>query len=422
MDRQIIPKIKAIHKLVATEVNVEKLKNGLQWYKIHEEESRICRLDVILGRGRPAEKHKLVAKAVGELVEKGTERFSRREIAELIDFTGTRLIKSHEPDASCFTFYFNPKYDIEILDLITEMIIRPKFTAVELISHIKRSKQKLEEDLTIPSFLAFREATEAIFGPHHPYGYNGDQVAMDELNVEMLIEYHQQEYSPQRCSLITSGAFDKEFEKRVREALNKWDCLNNNIELAVPTPQLASGTFEITLGNNDLQTAFCIIKPTPGRNHKDYYRLWLLSIILGGYFGSRLMKSIREKLGLVYDIQAFFDSFVYSGIFVISGECKRSASTRALKEISGELDTLTNVEIDNEEHEMVKNYIAGGLMSQLDGSFSRAERLRTILAEGTMPINPQEELENIRAITPRQILETAKLYLSPETFMAALVN
>ena len=53
------------------------------------------------------------------------------------------------------------------------------------------------------------------------------------------------------------------------------------------------------------------------RRHEDFPALYMALMLLGGYFGSRLMKEIREELGLTYDISCHIEHmkaevFLYS--------------------------------------------------------------------------------------------------------------
>ena len=55
-------------------------------------------------------------------------------------------------------------------------------------------------------------------------------------------------------------------------------------------------------------------------NHKDYYVMALLSIILGGNMSSRLFNEVREKRGLAYSISSGIKSLNDTGGFY--GPCR----------------------------------------------------------------------------------------------------
>lgn len=41
-----------------------------------------------------------------------------------------------------------------------------------------------------------------------------------------------------------------------------------------------------------------------GRNHPDYVGMQVVAMLLGGYFGSRLMQNLREANGFTYGVVA----------------------------------------------------------------------------------------------------------------------
>jgi len=57
-----------------------------------------------------------------------------------------------------------------------------------------------------------------------------------------------------------------------------------------------------------VQTAIRIGSATINKRHPDYPGLKILDSVLGGYFGSRLMKNIREEKGYTYGISSSLSS------------------------------------------------------------------------------------------------------------------
>lgn len=66
---------------------------------------------------------------------------------------------------------------------------------------------------------------------------------------------------------------------------------------------------------------------------KDFYPLYFINTVLGDYFGSRLMKNIREDKGFTYDIHSTLDAQLYDGCFYISAELNASELHITLNEI-----------------------------------------------------------------------------------------
>ncbi len=96
-------------------------------------------------------------------------------------------------------------------------------------------------------------------------------------------------------------------------------------------------------------------------------------MILGGYFGSRLMKNIREEKGFTYGINSSISSLDHSGFKVISTEVGKKNAEKAADEIYKEIRLLQTKPVAQEELEVVRNYMSGEMVRMFDGPFALAE-------------------------------------------------
>ena len=84
---------------------------------------------------------------------------------------------------------------------------------------------------------------------------------------------------------------------------------------------------------NSVQSSVRLGKKTISRNHPDYFDLLFLNHILGGYFGSRLMKNIREEKGLTYGIQSSINSLMNESFMVIGADVNKENESLIFREI-----------------------------------------------------------------------------------------
>ena len=84
---------------------------------------------------------------------------------------------------------------------------------------------------------------------------------------------------------------------------------------------------------NAVQSSIRLGKKIISRMQPDYPVLLLLNHILGGYFGSRLMKNIREEKGYTYGISSGWLSMKYDGLFVIQTDVGNEYINPTLSEI-----------------------------------------------------------------------------------------
>ena len=91
-----------------------------------------------------------------------------------------------------------------------------------------------------------------------------------------------------------------------------------------------------------LQTSIKIGRKVMRRKHDDCFQFVILNEIIGGFFGSRLMKNIREEKGLTYGIHSSVAHLLNSDFWVISTYVKKELKDVAITEIYKELDTIQN--------------------------------------------------------------------------------
>jgi predicted Zn-dependent peptidase len=171
-----------------------------------------------------------------------------------------------------------------------------------------------------------------------------------------------------------------------------------------------------------LQSAIKIgcVSLTP--HDKDYFELKFLSVVLGGYFGSRLMNNIREDKGLTYGIGAMCVQKEEAGCFVISTEVKGESVQLALTEIYKELKRLREELIPQEEINLVKSYVMGQILAASDGSFAQAKLLKN-LHTNALDFDFYKSYQIVlNELNPQSLMDMANKYLKEEDLCEVVVG
>jgi predicted Zn-dependent peptidase len=158
------------------------------------------------------------------------------------------------------------------------------------------------------------------------------------------------------------------------------------------------------------------------RRHPDYFGMKILTTILGGYFGSRLMSNIREDKGYTYGIGAGVVAYENDGWFYISTEVGTDVTAAALKEIYYELEVLRNELIPEEELDLVKNYLLGTLLKSFDGPFERIERFKALYLYHLEDNYYDRYTEAIRSALASELRELARKWLKEEDLIELVVG
>jgi predicted Zn-dependent peptidase len=171
-----------------------------------------------------------------------------------------------------------------------------------------------------------------------------------------------------------------------------------------------------------VQCAIRIGKATINKLHPDYQYLNVVNMILGGYFGSRLMSNIREEKGYTYGIGSGLVSYQKAGSFVIVSEVGKNVLPQALVEVYKEINKLRDDLVPNQELTLVKNYMMGGILRNFDGPFALLDSFRGLL-EYNLEYDYLDNMINVvKSITPEQVRDIAQKYLDVNSLYEVVVG
>src|SRR5690606_21312925 len=130
----------------------------------------------------------------------------------------------------------------------------------------------------------------------------------------------------------------------------------------------------LSIEEKSVQGAVRILRRFPTREHPDFAPMIILNTLLGGYFGSRLMANIREEKGYTYGIYSLLYAYQKESCLLIATEAGKEVCDAVIAETWKELDRLCQEPISKDELSLVKNYLFGNLLGDLDGPFSLIRR------------------------------------------------
>jgi len=172
---------------------------------------------------------------------------------------------------------------------------------------------------------------------------------------------------------------------------------------------------------NGIQGAIRIARPFPNRHHPDYAKVQVLNNIFGGFFGSRLMSNIREDKGYTYGIHSYIQNHIQSSAWMISTEAGRDVCRATIDETYKEMEILRNELVDDEELDLVRNYMMGSLLGDLDGPFQVIARWKNYILNNLDDSFFYNSINVIKNVTAEELQELAKKYLDPEAFYELVV-
>lgn len=388
------------------------MKSTLQQIYFYPEDNiNIVKLSTIIKAGRIHESKKLQSLCAAKLIGKGSKLKTAEEINQLFDFYGGSFEIDAGFDDVKFTLTCLKKHFILLSSLFFEVIFEAVFNKDEFQLFINTRKEKLKQVLSKNDYLADRYTGRILFGENHPYGYAAEIIDYDQILPADLEVFYKKHYTPSNAIFIIAGDFDQPMTAAV-EALLK-NCLYNPVNDIEQIKAIQGATkTNVFKAPNPMQASLKISWWSIAPNHPDYPQYFVLNMILGGYFGSRLMQSIREEKGYTYGIYSQIYFMLFHTYTSISTEINRDCIEDTLHEIRACFDALRNEKITLEELNLVKNYIKGDLLRETDGSFRKSEAASRLWPYGLDESFYLNLLSKVEAITPEIICNTAKQYLN----------
>ena len=420
LNRNIAPEIRipeSVNVLLPVQATA---RNGIRLYAIEAGEQDIIRLSLVFKAGTRFQARPFVASATVNMLTEGTEKYSAREISEKIDFYGAYIDAGIDRDYAVVNLCCLAKFLPEMLDVLEEIVVRPLFPESELDIYRNKRKHHLMIEREKVSFRARELFGEALFGKGHPYGIYYPQDDYDTLKSSHLRSFFKTHYHAGNCFAVTSGKISGIGQKQILDFLAS---IPSGGEVSfVELPDIKS-QLKVTEERPDaVQSAIRVGKILFPRTHPDFIGMQVLLMILGGYFGSRLMSNLREEHGYTYGVFATMINLEASGYMAIGTEVGAESTSDAIDQIFHEIALLRKEEIGEEELGMVKNIITGEFMRILDGPFGIAD----VTIENIQNNNSNEYvhryLKEVKEITPRRLKSLAEKYFKEEGFVTVVVG
>jgi predicted Zn-dependent peptidase len=246
----------------------------------------------------------------------------------------------------------------------------------------------------------------------------------DALTHEKLAAFYDKHYRNGKCIIFIAGKLPSGYQDLLNQSFGKLPLSAMTIK-APPALKLISptGTRESKIINDisGVQGAIRIGSHFYNRHHPEFKEVQVLNTLFGGYFGSRLMSNIREEKGYTYGIHSYLASHFEQTAWMISTEAGREVCDATIKEVYHEMKVLRDEPVDDEELMLVRNYLLGSLLGDLDGPFHIINRWKSYILNGLDEKYFYEATETIRKITPARLQELANRYLLPDNFYELVV-
>jgi len=404
------------------------LDNGVEVFAINAGAQDVLQIELVFSAGNSYETQHTVAAATNHLLKNGTSTKTAFQINEHFDYYGAYCTRACYNETATVSLHTLSKHLPVLLPVMKEIITDAAFSEEELAIFKQNSKQKLSVNLKKCEFVANRLIDAYLYGEQHPYGKYTKAEDYDALSTDVLKKHFQQYYVQGNCVIFVAGKLPDDIEQQLNYnfgALSLKKHVAITVDNGLPVteePGIVTGDKKrIVNDETGLQGAIRIARPFPNRHHPDFQKVMVLNTVFGGFFGSRLMTNIREEKGYTYGIHSYVQNHIGPTAWMISTEAGKDVCEAAIGEIYKEMKVLREELIDEEELLLVRNYLIGIILGDLDGPFHIISRWKSIILNNLDEQYFYDSIQTIKNISAEELRDVSLKYLQPEAFQELVV-
>ncbi|MEQ9426577.1 MAG: pitrilysin family protein [Cyclobacteriaceae bacterium] len=418
LDRTVAPPYRKISEISLVEATRHQLDGGINLYTIDAGSQDVLKLEFIFNQGSKNDDKLGTSFFLTKMLAGGTKQTSATKIAQTLEYYGAHLDFNPGFDRSNLSVYLLTKHLTSVLPLLLEMILESIFPDRELSLQKSIKKDELRVNLGKTQFVASRKIRQNIFDTSHPYSRSLNPDDIEEILPQDLID--QYKGSASSLTIIASGKIGEATISSLKETFQTLRPTHqNDAERSIGKTKTPLFVDE---WEGAMQSSVRMGKQTINKAHKDFFPYLVANELLGGFFGSRLMKNIREDKGFTYGIYSQIMHLEEASMQIIGTDVKRAFTQQTLDEINREIKIIQSVPVNDDELETVKNYMQGSFLSSFSTPFSLASKFKSIHFHGLDYSFYRNYLANIEAVSAEDVLEAANTYMATDDFSTVVIG
>ena len=357
------------------------------------------------------------------LLNEGTASRTSQQIAEELQAIGGELGAFATADAvfiqgSCLSTGLPT-----LLNLLADVTRHPNFPEKEVELAKANTLQGLLAQEAQPAFKANRAFNTAIFGDH-PYHFTSiSPQVVKTTTPESLRALHAARFQPNQALLVISGDLQEAATlKLITTALGDWKAAGEALKPLKEAPAAAAHQFQLIPRPGSVQSTLRVGRPALSATHPDYIPMQLANTILGGSFGSRIVKNIREDKGYTYSPGARAAGMQVGGSYMVRADVRTEVTAASLMEIFYEMDRMGTTSVGEAELQSAKRYMGGTYLFQNQMLRALTGTLATYWVNGQKPEALSEFIPKVNAVKAEDVRRIGRTYFAAKDQTVVVVG
>jgi len=362
-----------------------------------------------------------VSELLAKLLQEGTTSRAAAAVAEQAARMGGSLYVYAGNDETRVYADCLSEYAPAMLALLADVVQHPALPASEL----PRLKTDLKRQYNLERSRPGTQAQEKLLGALYPgqaYGRPSlTDAQVDALTAEQARAFYQREFGAQRTALFIAGKFDPAGVRQAVEA--NWSAWPTGPAPRLTVAQPATQQNLLTQDRPDApQSTLMLGLPVADPTSPDYLPLRVTNSLLGGSFGSRVTRNIREDKGYTYSPYSYLDADYHTALWVQAADVTTKDTYNSLREIVKEIDRLQKTPPTADELRGIQNYEVGTFVLRNSSPGGIVSQLAGMHLQGQPDTYLTEQVRNLNAVTPAQVSAMTRKYIRPEAMTTVVVG
>ena len=391
------------------------LSNGLRI--IHKPDNTAvtyCGLVINTGSRDELENEQGMAHFIEHMLFKGTEKRRSGHIINRLENVGGELnAYTSKEETVVYAIVLNEYFD-RAMELVFDIAFHSTFPQKEIEKEVVIIIDEIQSYNDSPSELIFDDFEEMIFA-HHPIGHNilGKPELLEQYTTTDAVSFVRKHYKPEEMVFFVLG--DLNFNQLIRMGEKYLKTENHIKDPIVRTSPTSYQPVRKEIDKNTHQVHFMMGNRCYDLYHPDRLGMYLLNNILGGPgMNSLLNLSLREKHGLVYNVESNYQPFTDTGMWSVYFGCDTENAARCEQLVLAELQKLCDQPLS--ENALKKYKLQ--LMGQMAISSEQKENFALSLGKSYMRYGKIEDMETVKkrieAITAEKLQAIAVEMFDPK--------
>jgi len=386
-----------------------RLENGFQIvFKQDQCAVTYCGIAINTGSRDELEHEQGMAHFIEHMLFKGTEKRRSAHIINRLENVGGELNAFTSKEETVVYAAVLNEYSERAIELIADITLNSTFPQKEIDKEVVIILDEIQSYNDSPSELIYDDFEELIFDGHQlAHNILGRADVLENLTTAKASDFVKRQYQPNQMVLFVYGNLDFAQVKRWAQKYLS-TCSSSTQEPLARTALTPYTPQHKTVDKKTHQIHFMLGNRAYNMYHPNRMGLYLLNNILGGPgMNSLLNLSLREKHGLVYNVESSFQPFTDTGMWTVYFGCDPDNAERCQELVYAELRKLREQPIS----EVALKKYKLQLMGQMAISSENKESLALSIGKSFLRYGKVDELQHIRqrieAITASQLQQIA---------------